>query len=495
MRILIWITFVWLLFSCLSLNAATRLPAVAGSFYPADAGRLSKMVEDFLAKAAPQIAVASNSRIVGIIAPHAGYQYSGQTAAMAFKCLVGQKFDRIYVLGVDHHSGQPTVSIWKDGVFDTPLGSVPVDASAASALLNESTGFVFDTLQHIQEHSIEVMLPFLIKVFGIRPAVFISVGGSPENGTKLGKELVRRIVDFNGRTLIIASSDWSHYHDVSTAKKLDELGIQAVMELDGDKLLQAARSEKTELCGLNGVLALLTVMKAANGKATLLERTDSSRSSGDVQRVVGYAAILCQSEGFRRSSSSNSSKEADVVDYQKEALNAVRKTLEAVLAGKDVPKIEFKDSRFKEPRGVFVTLKKHGDLRGCIGFIEAIKPLGEAIQEMAISAAIHDPRFDPVAKDELKEISVEISILSPMIPVDDFSEIQIGRDGLLLRLLPNSGVFLPQVAPEQGWDRDALLNNLCRKAGLPPGSHKAPGAKLWRFTADVFGEKEQHLGN
>ena len=176
------------------------------------------------------------------------------------------------------------------------------------------------------------------------------------------------------------------------------------------------------------------------------------------------------------------------MDFGKEALNAARKTLEEILSRRPRPQFSFSDSRFSENRGLFVTLKKNGDLRGCIGLVEGFRPLKEGIQEMAIAAATQDTRFRPVTKDELDEITIEVSILSPMMRVENISEIEVGRDGLLLRKGRSSGLLLPQVAVEWGWDRDEFLNNLCLKAGLPPGSHLAQDAKLHRFNAEIFSE-------
>ncbi|MBF0409244.1 MAG: AmmeMemoRadiSam system protein A [Candidatus Riflebacteria bacterium] len=178
------------------------------------------------------------------------------------------------------------------------------------------------------------------------------------------------------------------------------------------------------------------------------------------------------------------------MEFKEELLQTVRKTLESVLSGGEIPSFSFKNKQFSEKCGVFVTLKKEGELRGCIGFVEGIKSLGKAVPEMAVAAATEDPRFRPVRLSELKEISIEVSVLSPMIPVESIDEIKVGRDGLMLRHSGRSGLLLPQVPIEWGWDRDAFLENLCMKAGLPPGSHKASGAKLQRFTADIFSEND-----
>lgn len=177
------------------------------------------------------------------------------------------------------------------------------------------------------------------------------------------------------------------------------------------------------------------------------------------------------------------------MSFAKEALSAVRTTLEAVLKGHQQPSIKFVDPRFKELCGIFVTLKKHGELRGCIGFVKGIEPLNKAIQEMAVAAATHDPRFSPVVFEELENIKIEVSILSPMTEVKNTDEIKIGRDGLMIIYGHRSGLLLPQVPVEWGWNLDEFLDNICLKAGLPKGSHLLPESRLLKFSADIFSEE------
>lgn len=512
MKKLFCLTVFALISAALIASAQTRPPAVAGSFYPDKPEVLTKQVEQFLAAAAPSQIASTSSRVVGLIVPHAGYVFSGATAATGFKAVAGQPFDRIIFLGVDHHSGQPTISVHLDGGFDTPVGPVPVDASGSAELLAVGPPLVNDPGQHRQEHSLEVLMPFFLKTVGARPAQFISVGGPPENGFFLGKTLTRILTGFPGRILLIASTDWSHYHDSGTAKKLDDSGLAHTLKLDAPGLLEACRRGETELCGLNGVIALLTVMKAAGASSVQLAQTDSSQAFGDTSRVVGYAAVLFEASGMPPVSTSASTpipasatvpvvpssgsrqlidKEKPMLkDYQKEALAMVRKTLESVLAGGAIPEFPDAHPKFQEKCGVFVTLKKHGELRGCIGFIEGREALGKAIPRMAMAAALEDSRFPQCRSEELKDIDIEVSILSPMIPVTGIQEIEVGRDGLLLRKGYNSGLLLPQVPTEYGWDKETYLHHLCLKADLPPGSFNSPDAKLMRFTAEVFGEHE-----
>ncbi len=251
----------------------------------------------------------------------------------------------------------------------------------------------------------------------------------------------------------------------------------------------------------NGLPEIFPLNYALDGH-TLVFRTRVGSKLNDLvmyNAVVFEAAAGLPGERAERRPSPKPERTEDRMNaFHKEALTAVRTTLEAVLNGKPKPVLELKDPRFGEKCGVFVTLKVAGELRGCIGLIEGREALASGIQEMAIAAATEDPRFEPVEAAELSKIDIEISVLSPMIPVTKLEEIEVGRDGLLLRKYPGSGLLLPQVPTEYGWDRDTFLNHLCLKAGLPPGSHLgpdgkslAPDAKLWRFTAEVFGEKPE----
>jgi uncharacterized protein (TIGR00296 family) len=178
------------------------------------------------------------------------------------------------------------------------------------------------------------------------------------------------------------------------------------------------------------------------------------------------------------------------MSFGNQALTAARATLQTFLAEKKIPAVDLAAPEFSQHCGVFVTLKKHGDLRGCIGLIKGIRPLKDALPEMAVAAAVEDPRFPPVTLAELNSISIEISVLSPLQQVKTIDEITIGRDGLLLQKGRNSGLLLPQVAVEWQWNVEEFLHHLCMKAGLPPGSHLTPDAKLYKFTAQIFTEKE-----
>ncbi len=175
---------------------------------------------------------------------------------------------------------------------------------------------------------------------------------------------------------------------------------------------------------------------------------------------------------------------------KKTLLRVARETIEKVTAGKPSPSFEFNDPLFREERGGFVTIHKNGDLRGCIGYVRAIKPLLDTIIEMAEAAALHDPRFHPVKPDEVKDLEIEISVLTPLRKIEKVDEIQVGVHGLMLENGFSSGLLLPQVATEYNWDRDTFLEHTCTKAGLARDAWKDKNTNIYVFSADVFSEKD-----
>lgn len=169
-------------------------------------------------------------------------------------------------------------------------------------------------------------------------------------------------------------------------------------------------------------------------------------------------------------------------------LDIVKKTIAGRVNNKSIPKMTIDSETLREKRGAFVTLKKRGHLRGCIGYIKAVKPLWETVQEMALAAAFHDPRFPSLKPEEFKDLSFEISVLSPLQKIDDISAIEVGKHGLYIVRGYNSGLLLPQVALEYGWDRETFLKETCYKAGLPPQAWMDKETEIYIFSADYFGD-------
>ncbi len=174
-------------------------------------------------------------------------------------------------------------------------------------------------------------------------------------------------------------------------------------------------------------------------------------------------------------------------------LKLAREAIRAELEGRPLELPLVSDPQLLEKRGAFVTLHKHGQLRGCIGNFFSEKPLYETVADMAVSAAFHDPRFEPLQPSEFNEIEIEISALTPLVPITDVEQIQVGVHGIYIVKGPYRGVLLPQVATEYGWDRYTFLDQTCLKAGLYPGCWKEPDTQIFIFSAEIFDERSEGL--
>jgi AmmeMemoRadiSam system protein B/AmmeMemoRadiSam system protein A len=476
----------------------TRKPTAAGQFYTDDPVFLSKQITGFFKKAKKE---ALPGEIIALIVPHAGYVYSGQVAAHAFKLLEGLSFETVVVISPSHVVPFRGASVYNGGAYETPLGKISVDTSTAGEIADASDRVSLSNAGHASggmrgEHSLEVELPFLQLVLGKFKLVPIVMGDQDWATCKaLADALIKAL---KGKSsLIIASTDLSHFHPYDEAVRLDNIVLDHVNDFDPDGLYSDLTAGACEACGGG---PMITVMLAGKGlgadKSKVLKYANSGDVTGDRSGVVGYmAAVVYDSEAKLKSQiKSNQEKtkpDSDLSKSDKDMLmNIARTTIEYRVKGKNPPEFEVESPILKEKRGAFVTIHKHGQLRGCIGYIEAIKPLYVTIQEMAEAAALKDSRFPPVTPEELSSLDLEISVLTPLRKIEDINEIQVGRHGILLKRGYHQGVFLPQVATEQGWDRTTFLNQICFKAGMPDTNcWKAKDAEIYVFSADVFEEK------
>ena len=482
-----------------------RKPAVAGQFYPDDAEQLSTVIDALLAQA-EKVGAEGQARPepIAIIVPHAGYIYSGQVAACAFKQVEGVDYQAIVVVGTNHTTpGFRRVSVYAEGAFETPLGLVPVDTELAQALVAADERIVFDRDVHRKEHSIEVELPFLQKVCPGQAIVPVIVGEpSPENCQALSEALAQ--VLSGQKALIVASSDLSHYPSYDDARRVDQATLAAIETMDAQRLTEVISQYMSEgipnlhtlCCGEGPIrVAMMAARKLGANQATVLRYANSGDTPfGDWDQVVGYGAVMFwrgedDLANFAVPALLNPPQESAPLnsDERAELLVIARQTIAQFLETGTVPRFKVSEPSLFQERGCFVTLKKHGELRGCIGDLIPRRPLYLTVQNAAISAAINDRRFPPVTKEELEDISIEVSVLSPIEPIEDVSEIEVGRHGLIIVKGQNQGVLLPQVATEQNWDRDEFLRQICLKAGLPEDAWRE-GAQLYVFTAEVFGE-------
>jgi len=474
-----------------------------GMFYPGDAAELRRTVDDLL-KGAKTADLKGD--LLALMAPHAGYKYCGHVGASAYAALKGRKYDTVIILGPSHGAEVQGGALSGAEAWETPLGQVRLDRDLCKALEGEG-GLHVDDDAHAHEHCIEVQLPFLQTVLGDFALVPIIMSDfSQQTCTGIAQVLAATIeANKDKRVLLVASSDMSHYPSHSLAATVDKETLAAIQTLDPQKvleneervLLQYPRTVECALCGLGPVATVMAAAKALGADSvTVIEY----QNSGDVEegtrnRSVGYGAVaLCRTgTGVRPTAPANPTEQAVGElnpTQQRKLLKLARDSLQKFLTTGHILAIEGTEERLLQPQGCFVTLKREGQLRGCIGHYGADRPLADNVQEMALAAAVQDPRFQPVAPDELDKISIEISVLSPLRKVHSPDEVQVGKHGVIVRQGDQQGVFLPQVATEMGWDRETFLTRLCsEKAGLPPDAWKH-GASLWVFTAQVFSEKE-----
>lgn len=469
--------------------AAERQPAVAGAFYPAGRSELAAMVDGFLARAKPPD-VKGELRV--LVVPHAGYVYSGQVAAYGYKELAGKSFDTVVLMCDSHRGYFEGIAVYPGGSWKTPLGSIEVDGDFAAKLAKFDPKLRADESAFGGDHTLEVQLPFLQRVlegkFRIVPILFGNVGR--EDFRKLADAILR---NGGGKSvLVIATTDLSHYPSYKDAKVADAKTVEGIVSGDVDKLEKNIAEMKgkgidnlaTCACGEDAVKAAMLVAKGMGAdEIKLLNAANSGDVSGERGRVVGYAAIgFFIPKGAGGGALNGRERE--------ELLKIAEKSVVSFVTKGKVPSFEITDPKLNERLGAFVTLKKGGRLRGCIGsFSPTTIPLYEVVSQMAVAAASQDARFSPVKREELSSLTYEISVLSVPEKVDSWKDVVIGRDGVIIRKGLHSGVFLPQVATDHHMTLEEFLGELCaQKAGLPRDCYKEKEVDLYVFRAEVFGE-------
>ena len=472
-----------------------RQPAVAGSFYPADADELTAMLKAFFDKAP---VADPKGEIAAVISPHAGYVFSGQVAASSYKQLPrDRQYERIFLIGTSHYVHLPGASLYNEGNYETPLGEVKVDIALADELIDEYRFFEFDPEAHSREHSLEVQLPFLqywLKHdFTIVPIIIGTQ--DPTVIKKIAKALKPW---FRPGNLFVISTDLSHYPTYDHARVADEHMLEAVVSGKPSRLLEALRDNEargypnllTSMCGWPGVFALMEITagdKNIHYQKVLYMNSGDTRY-GDHERVVGYGAVIVA----RKNSSRDDEEDYLTKKDKRDLLHVARQTLEERVKHGRLPDIDTSDfsENLLRPAGAFVTLHtKKGQLRGCIGRFLPDEPLYLVVRDMAVAAALQDYRFPPVTPAEVDDLDIEISVLTPLKRIRSIDEFKLGRDGIYMVKNGRSGTFLPQVADETNWTKEEFLGHCARdKAGIGWDGWK--DAELYTYRAIVFSEKE-----
>jgi AmmeMemoRadiSam system protein B/AmmeMemoRadiSam system protein A len=478
--------------------APVRPPAVAGQFYPREPAKLKLAVSGFLNDAVK----ADTPRPIAIIVPHAGYIYSGQIIADGFRQASGYNWDVVVILGTNHTTpGFNKVAIYPKGAFRTPLGLVRIEEETSARLRATDPDFIFNAALHAREHSIEVQLPFVQNLFPNVP-IIAAIISEPDIGIcrRFGEALAKTL---RGRqALIVASSDLSHYPVYDDAVSVDRTILEAIVTLRPEDVYDAIRSQMnlsipnllTCACGEAPIMSAMFAARAmdATRGAVISYANSGDALVGDATRVVGYGAVVLtagNSPSDTRALNRSVPGGKLTPEDKKKLLTLARETILRYLTSETIPLARGFSPAAQVRQGAFVTLKEHGELRGCIGHMLPDSPLCRTVGAMALEAAFQDRRFPPMTLDEVSELEIEISALTPWRTVPDASGIVLGRDGVVIRKAGRSAVYLPQVATEQGWTREEMLDSLCLKAGLARGSWKQ-GAELLTFQAEVFSEAD-----
>jgi len=465
-----------------------REPALAGSWYPGDPEILSRDVKRYLENAKKE---KVDGEIVALVSPHAGYMYSGQVAAYAYKLIEGKSFDTVVVVGPSHRFPFKGASLWDRGGFRTPLGVVPVDDELSKKLMEKRKEIRFIPEAHNQENSLELQIPFLQTV--LKSFKLVPIAMEPDWSWETCQYLASAIAETvrGKKVLLVASTDLSHYYTYNIAIELDRIFLNHIERFDIEGLNRDLKSNRTEACGGGPVVTIMLAAKTLGAnQGKVLKYLNSGDVTGDRSRVVGYAAgVFYKTVGGKEKMKEEKKVGVDLGlnEEEKKTLHHIAKTvIENKARGKAVPEFKIESPILKENRGAFVTIQKKGQLRGCIGYIEGHGPLHKTIEEMAEAAAFRDPRFSPVKEKELPELDIEISVLTPLKKIKDVNEIQVGKHGIYIVRGMWSGLLLPQVATEYGWDRLAFLEHTCQKAGLPPNAWKEKDIEIYIFSADIF---------
>jgi AmmeMemoRadiSam system protein B/AmmeMemoRadiSam system protein A len=461
-----------------------RPAAVAGAFYPADAQALREAVDRHLthARAASQRRRTTGQPPKILVVPHAGYVYSGDVAARAYAELAPwrDRIRRVVVLGPSHRVPLRGIAAPSATAFDTPLGRLPVDTEAMGQL-DRLRPIVWSDEPHRLEHSVEVQLPFLQRVLGPQIHIVPLVVG--EAGAQEVAQVLEQLWGAD-ETLIVVSTDLSHYLPYNDARASDRSTVERILHLDTDL-------EGDDACGaapLNG--ALLAAFRHGLAPRLLDLRNSADTAGGDRHRVVGYAALVFEPPAA--AGERDSTADGDALGS---ALVAIaRDTLRQALGlpppeGSEPPPAH---PALAQPGATFVTLHDaQGRLRGCVGRLEATRALVDDVRANALAAAFHDSRFSPLRPEEWPSLRVEVSLLQPPEPVpartetDALQAIRPGIDGLIFDWRGARATLLPQVWKDLPVPRDFMVA-LKRKAGLP-ADFWAPDVRLYRYQARAYG--------
>ncbi len=474
------------------INSNIRDPVFAGRFYEGNSARLNNQLVQLFNDVGN---INTNSEIVtnslqALIVPHAGYVFSGKIAAAAYQLLNREKkYKRIFILASSHLYSFDGLAVYNNGNYSSPLGEIKTDIKLATELAEKSPLFVMHPEAHEAEHSVEVQLPFLQHIFGNEFLLVPLVLGTHNAETchKIAEILQSW---FTPENLFVISTDFSHYPNYSDACETDKKTADAICSNQPATLISELNNNQnkhihglaTSLCGWTSVLTLLYMTQGREYSYHEIAYQNSGDAPyyGEKNRVVGYWAIAV-TENKNEFVIDKSEK----TELLKKARNAIINFVKTGERGKIQPPES--NGILNEKAGVFVSIYINGKLRGCIGGFAGEQTLNEMVQRLAPSSAC-DRRFEPVREDELAEMQLEISVLSPLKKIDSVKEIVPGKHGIYIKQGYNSGTFLPQVATKTGWSLEEFLGHCARdKAGIGWNGWKT--AEIFTYEAIIFREE------
>jgi hypothetical protein len=510
-KIIFFITAVILLNTSIVLSAPDKQvifnSTLAGQWYPADANTL----KNDIAKLFQKSDVKPDEDTIALILPHAGYQYSGRTAAMGIQT-IGKQYKRIIVIGPSHYTPiEDVLGVPQAAIYQSPLGQVTIDTEFINKLLTFPQFKVIPQAND-REHSTQIQIPllqFTQKDFKVVPIVAGQC--SPQTISKVAS-ILKSMIDND--TLIIASSDFTHYgsnYDYvpfkdNISQRLKDLDMGAykfIEKIDSNGFMDYRKKTGATICGYIPISILLSMLDKSS-LPQLINYATSGQLTGDFNNSVSYFSIAFSGQWSKPLPVKQQSSVTGLTqDDEKQLLTLARYILINLVGKNPMPKIydaNFSD-RLKAKGAAFVTLykimgsaapgsHKNYQLRGCIGDTFPRQSLYNSVIYNTLMAARKDSRFVPVVSDELKDIKIEISVLTVPQPVASAEDIRVGIDGVVLKIGTRSAVFLPQVATEQNWSREEMLKNLSLKAGLSSDAWQHD-AEFLTFQAEVFGEAEK----
>jgi MEMO1 family protein len=433
-----------------------RQPVVAGQFYPSSAFELRRVIKSMLNEK------AKKEDVIGLLSPHAGYPYSGPVAGPTISIV---KFKKTFIIMSPSHTGRgESFSIMTEGAWRTPLGDVQVDSELAGKILAGSNYLAEDVEAHLFDHAIEVQLPFLQyfrKDVKIVPIVLAPAG--IETYREIGNAIVKAMTGLKKDAVIMASGDMTHYESHESATRKDSYAIEAMLELDEGELLRRVSERDITMCGYAPAAVLISAAKQlCAGSAELIKYQTSAETTGDFSAVVGYAGIIIKASS--------------------PPVNLARKAVEVFIRdGKVIKPPAGLTGEMKEKARVFVSLKKAGQLRGCIGTFEPnTDSVAEEIIANAISSSTRDPRFQPVSTNELKDLDYSVDVLTSPEPVKSKEELNPGKYGMIVEAGWKRGLLLPDLEGVNTVDEQ--INICMMKARIEPGEP----VKLYRFEVKRF---------